>query len=248
MATAYRLALGSTTYDVTIGTAQLIRAIKGDNGVAVELQKTATHIQWRYVGGAWVDLVALADIAGSDGKEVELQKSSTHIQWRLTDGTWADLVALADLKGDTGQGVPTGGTASQVLNKIDGTDHNTQWSSAESLDAKNTWEDATTDLGTISGTANCTIDASVAAEATVTFAASAVVTLVASNFTASRSSVLVRLTNGGAATSVAYGSIVVAGGSAPSWTAAGVDEFILYRDGSGVINLAVGRKDIKVIP
>jgi hypothetical protein len=117
-----------------------------------------------------------------------------------------------------------------------------------SLDARNVWEYATNPVGTISGTANCTIDAAVAAEATVTFAASANVTIVPSNFSAKRSSVHVIITNGGAATSVAYGSIKVAGGSAPSWTAAGVDEFLLYRTGDGVINLAVGRKDIKVIP
>src|SRR5690606_34925375 len=29
--------------------------------------------------------------------------------------------------GDTGQGVPSGGTAGQVLAKIDGTDYNTEW-------------------------------------------------------------------------------------------------------------------------
>lgn len=117
-----------------------------------------------------------------------------------------------------------------------------------SLDAKNVWENATADIGTISGTANCIIDAATAAEATVTFAASANVTIVPSNFTAKRASVHVILTNGGAATSIAYGAIKMAGGSAPSWTVAGVDEFLLYRDGSGVINLAVGRKDIKAIP
>ena len=91
---------------------------QGPSGTQVELQKTATHVQWRLVGGVWADLVALADIkgdagvagaagaAGADGKEVELQKTATHIQWRLTGGVWADLVALADIKGDQGiQGI-----------------------------------------------------------------------------------------------------------------------------------------------
>ena len=32
--------------------------------------------------------------------------------------------------GAAGQGIPTGGTAGQVLSKIDGTNYNTQWSSA----------------------------------------------------------------------------------------------------------------------
>lgn len=50
--------------------------IDGDDGREVELQKSATHIQWRYVGEvSWTNLVALADIkgdtgaAGSDGSD-----------------------------------------------------------------------------------------------------------------------------------------------------------------------------------
>lgn len=41
--------------------------VKGDTGAAAELQATATHIQWRPVGGTtWTNLVALADITGAD--------------------------------------------------------------------------------------------------------------------------------------------------------------------------------------
>ena len=41
--------------------------VKGDTGAAAELQATATHIQWRPVGGTtWTNLVALADITGTD--------------------------------------------------------------------------------------------------------------------------------------------------------------------------------------
>lgn len=37
----------------------------GTNGREIELQKSATHIQWRYVGeSVWKDLVALSDITG----------------------------------------------------------------------------------------------------------------------------------------------------------------------------------------
>lgn len=48
----------------------LRRGEKGDPGTDakdLELQKTATHIQVRYVGGEWADLVALADITGPQG-------------------------------------------------------------------------------------------------------------------------------------------------------------------------------------
>lgn len=74
----------------------------------VEFQSTATHLQWRLIGGEWADLVALSEItgpAGADGKEVELQVNSTHIQWRLTGETWEDLIALTEItgpQGDTG--------------------------------------------------------------------------------------------------------------------------------------------------
>jgi hypothetical protein len=40
----------------------------GDDGAEVQLQKSATHIQWRYVGDlTWTDLVALNDLKGADG-------------------------------------------------------------------------------------------------------------------------------------------------------------------------------------
>lgn len=40
----------------------------GTDGTPVELQTTATHIQWRYVGsGTWTDLVALSAITGATG-------------------------------------------------------------------------------------------------------------------------------------------------------------------------------------
>lgn len=79
----------------------------GDDGREVELQKSATHIQWRYVGDpTWADLVALDDISGDpgeDGREVELQKNATHIQWRYVgDVSWLNLVALADITGPAG--------------------------------------------------------------------------------------------------------------------------------------------------
>ena len=38
-----------------------------------------------------------------------------------------DTLAVKGSAGTTGQGVPAGGTAGQVLSKIDGTDYNTQW-------------------------------------------------------------------------------------------------------------------------
>lgn len=40
----------------------------GSNGREIQLQKSATHLQWRYVGdAAWSNIVALADITGPKG-------------------------------------------------------------------------------------------------------------------------------------------------------------------------------------
>ncbi|NCD17839.1 MAG: collagen-like protein [Actinobacteria bacterium] len=81
----------------------------GEDGREVELQTSATHVQWRYVGDvAWTDLIALTAITGpagadgDDGLSVELQTTATHIQWRLVGGTWADLVALSTITGPSG--------------------------------------------------------------------------------------------------------------------------------------------------
>lgn len=43
----------------------------------------------------------------------------------------------AGAKGDTGEGVPTGGTAGQILAKVDATDYNTQWIAAPTTPAAN---------------------------------------------------------------------------------------------------------------
>jgi hypothetical protein len=101
---------------------------KGDSGTPasnIELQASATHLQWRLVGAStWSNLVALSAITGPTGSTgaagtaVELQSSGTHIQWRYVGGpTWTNVVALSDLvgatgatgsKGDTGSAGPAG--------------------------------------------------------------------------------------------------------------------------------------------
>lgn len=102
----------------------------GADGQEIELQKTSTHVQWRYVGGTWTNLIALVDITGpagangtngtngtngvdgtdgTDGREIELQKGTTYIQWRYVgDIGWNNLVLVADLKGDQGDTGATG--------------------------------------------------------------------------------------------------------------------------------------------
>ena len=116
----------AATFDFTIPRgatgAEGSNGTNGTNGQEVLLQKSATHIQWKYASDvSWTDLVALADLKGADGsngtngtngsngtngtngREVELQNSGTYIQWRYAgDVSWTNLVLLSDLKGDAG--------------------------------------------------------------------------------------------------------------------------------------------------
>ncbi len=45
-----------------------INGIDGTDGKQIEIQKTDQYIQWRYEGGEWQNLVALADITGPSGQ------------------------------------------------------------------------------------------------------------------------------------------------------------------------------------
>jgi hypothetical protein len=92
--------------DVAVGIPG-VTLIQGEDGREVELQVTATYIQWRYTGEVdWTNLMALSELEGGDGtngREVEIQTTATHIQWRLVgDPDWVNLIALASLKGDPG--------------------------------------------------------------------------------------------------------------------------------------------------
>jgi glycerophosphoryl diester phosphodiesterase len=91
----------------------------GTDGREVQLQTSATHIQWRYAGETvWTDLVPLAELEGpagadgapgADGKSVELRATATHIQWRrVGDTVWIDLVALSAITGPEGPEGPEG--------------------------------------------------------------------------------------------------------------------------------------------
>lgn len=64
------------TYDDGAGTITLPAGggtgADGDDGREVELQTSATHVQWRYVGDvAWTDLIALSAITGPAGADGE---------------------------------------------------------------------------------------------------------------------------------------------------------------------------------
>ena len=85
----------------------------GINGKNIEVQRAATHIQWRYEGDEWQNLVAIADITGptgqngkdgANGKTPEFRVNENTLQWRYVgDEIWLNLYDLSVLKGLDGK-------------------------------------------------------------------------------------------------------------------------------------------------
>lgn len=84
-------------------------------------------------------------------------------------GVWPAGVSLV---GPAGEGVPTGGTANQVLSKIDGVDYNTQWSTLTKASVGLNNVDNTSDATKDAATATLTNKTIVVANNTITTAAS----------------------------------------------------------------------------
>ena len=76
----------------------------GINAKNIEVQRAESYIQWRYEGGEWQNLVAIADITGptgqkgadgTDGKTPEFRVSENTLQWRYVgDEIWLNVEAL----------------------------------------------------------------------------------------------------------------------------------------------------------
>lgn len=121
----------------------------GNDGREVEFQSNGTYIQWRYVGEAtWTDLVLLSTLKGDTGAtgpqgiQGDPGADAQDPNFTVSTGSAGSSVVLsgtypnqniqiprgdAGTNGSNGVGVPVGGTANQVLSKIDGTDYNTKW-------------------------------------------------------------------------------------------------------------------------
>lgn len=90
-----------------------INGTDGINAKSIEVQRAETHIQWRYEGDEWQDLVAIADITGptgqkgadgANGKTPEFRVSENTLQWRYVgDEIWLNLYDLSVLKGLDGK-------------------------------------------------------------------------------------------------------------------------------------------------
>ena len=85
----------------------------GVDGKTIEVQRADSHIQWRYEGGEWQNLVALAAISGPagqsgadgiNGKTPEFRVNESTLQWRYTDDeVWLNLYDLSVLRGLDGK-------------------------------------------------------------------------------------------------------------------------------------------------
>lgn len=104
----------------------------GINGKSIEVQRATEYIQWRYEGGEWQNLVAIADITGptgqkgadgTDGKTPEFRVSENTLQWRYTgDEIWLNLYDLTALKGADGRDGADGKDGINGKDGIDGKD------------------------------------------------------------------------------------------------------------------------------
>lgn len=55
-----------------------INGTDGINAKSIEVQRAETHIQWRYEGDEWQDLVAIADITGPTGRKAQTEQTERH--------------------------------------------------------------------------------------------------------------------------------------------------------------------------
>ena len=104
----------------------------GMNAKNIEVRRAETHIQWRYEGDEWQNLVAIADITGptgqkgadgANGKTPEFRVNENTLQWRYTgDEIWLNLYDLTALKGADGRDGADGKNGINGKDGIDGKD------------------------------------------------------------------------------------------------------------------------------
>ena len=126
---------GKSAYEVAVaagfvGTeAQWLASLKGADGKsAYELA-----VAGGFVGTAAEWLASLKGTPGDSAYEIAVKAGFTG-----TQAQWLDSLH--------GKGVPAGGTAGQILSKVDGTDYNTQWIAAPIGSTVNTTDSATVDF------------------------------------------------------------------------------------------------------
>ena len=104
----------------------------GINGKSIEVQRATEYVQWRYEGGEWQNLVAIADIEGpagqkgsdgANGKTPEFRVNENTLQWRYVgDEIWLNLYDLTALKGADGRDGADGINGKDGVDGKDGAD------------------------------------------------------------------------------------------------------------------------------
>ena len=104
----------------------------GINAKNIEVQRAETHIQWRYEGDEWQNLVAISDITGpagqngkdgANGKTPEFRVNENTLQWRYVgDEIWLNLYDLTALKGADGRDGADGINGKDGVDGKDGAD------------------------------------------------------------------------------------------------------------------------------
>ena len=96
----------------TLAGAGALRGDKGDPGREIELQTNITHIQWRYIGGLWRDLILLDNLKvkgdkgdqGDTGETPQFQMSGNTLQYRFatqSPTTWTDIYTFTEGDGSS---------------------------------------------------------------------------------------------------------------------------------------------------
>ena len=132
-----------------------VNGADGKNGKTVEVRRTDSYIQWRYEGGEWLNLVALADLEGPagqngtngvNGKTPEFRVNEGVLQWRYEgDEIWLNLYDLSSLKGLDGKDGKDGQDGVDGINGKDGKDG--QDGNTPFIGENGNWWIGTTDTG-----------------------------------------------------------------------------------------------------
>lgn len=102
----------------------LMALLKGLDGKPVELQKTATHLQWRIEGGSWANLLALDEVKGAKGDPNTLSigtvQGGTNAGATITGTAPNQILNLTLPKGDTGSNIELQKTTTHVQWRVVG--------------------------------------------------------------------------------------------------------------------------------
>ncbi len=156
-----------------------------------------------------------------------------------------DTSNFLNLNGDNSQEV-----FSQIDTNITETDEDISTINKDisTLQDSITWVSLNKDIGTISGTSTLIINATLGASQKVLIDTNAIITWQYQNFNGFKSSVAIKIVNGGSATSHNYGDLTqFAGGTAPTLQSSGTDHLIIWKDLDDIMHIDIISADSKVI-